>query len=722
FLAHLAASRKGKQARAEYDAAVAEIGQKSRELMELMNQADFHTVANFAGETKKLADELMDNTMEALTLVGGANKFLAETEALIQGRGVAGKLANFFTSANYNRALGLLTDENAKLEFSAHDATRAVMQEGSAASTWRDQLLKAGSSRVYTSSLKEVLLAMAERRDRAVHLLDEIDTKGSEINTFLSDVQARAGQVQQQARQLVSAGQSDHLFTAEAVATNLLPAVLSEKDGLVARGMALKDTDPVRAWNEYGEQAKRMYTEGSAIVALGTDARQSLLPTLQKADESLHTNGVKTDWAHQQKEALSKRLDATANTAVRTSVAGELEKIQQDLDALEARVNTVVSQDKQRREVAPKQIGDAEADVDSARQQIHGQLQKLGAFKAGKPDQVLREPQRDPSVQTGEAHRNLQAVKSDLDKGDIEAAGQHLEAVASLSQDAHRLVKETKEALAAYPATLQDRKSRHQAIADSVGKKYPAVLDGIRKTYAPEVLKLVAPDVGAAETLADNVEQARAQLDAAAKSTAAAEANLDKAQVLATRDGLNQADGQLKAAQAQLDSITAAEKLLSEKQAAAEQEVRALEGRLKQTQGKANATYVRGSAQELFKQASQKLQEASAYVVRQPRNPYDAQKFLAVAENVRAQCEQAVEADRQAFEAAKSGISGGESAIASAAGTINGAERQSWSESISDFGNVSESVSSGELNGARQLLQNAQSELGKAQRLLASQD
>ncbi|MEW6282124.1 MAG: hypothetical protein AB1758_26195, partial [Candidatus Eremiobacterota bacterium] len=112
FIMNRIAAKKGKAAKAEYEAALAEIGQKSRELLELMSQSDYHTVANYTGKTKALADELMQNTMEALTLVGGANKFLAEADALIKGRGVAGKLQNTFLSGNYNQAIGLLTDES----------------------------------------------------------------------------------------------------------------------------------------------------------------------------------------------------------------------------------------------------------------------------------------------------------------------------------------------------------------------------------------------------------------------------------------------------------------------------------------------------------------------------------------------------------------------------------------------------------------------------------
>ncbi|MEW6277070.1 MAG: hypothetical protein AB1758_00505, partial [Candidatus Eremiobacterota bacterium] len=623
-----------------------------------------------------------------------------------------------------NQAIGLLTDESTKLPFDLHDSTRAVMEKGSVAETWREQLLKAGNSRVYEKSLKEVLLEMADKRDNAQRLLKEIEAKDAEINSYLTGIQTQATGVQAQAQKLQTAGQADRMFTAESVTANLLPSVLSDEKsgGLIARGMALKDSDPVRAWDEFGDVAKRMSTEAAQIVAIGNDARGSLLPTLKTADDKLHPHEVKTEWAHDQKEILSQRLDKAANTAMRTSVAEELKVLQGDIDALEARVNTVVDQDHKRREVSPRQMADAEKDVDTARAEIHGKLQQMGVFKKGTPDQVLREPKLDPTTRTQEAHKNHDAIKGRLDVGDIETAGTHLQNITDLTQDAHRLVKETREALAAYPNTLKERKGRRQSITESIPKTYQPSLDRIMKTYAPDVLRLVAPDVGAGDTLRDNVDQANVLLGAAGKSTAQAEVDFDKAYLLTARDGLGKTDEELKNAQAQLDMITKAEKLLADKQAAAEKELTALQGRLQQTQGKANANYVRGQAKQLLSQASQKLGEASALVQRQPRNPYDAEKALALAESVRSQCDRAIETDRQAYESARSSISSAESAITSAVAAIAAANGQSWNEHISDYGSVSESVSAGDLAGASALLVTAQSELSAANRLMSSQD
>ncbi|MEW6280604.1 MAG: hypothetical protein AB1758_18410, partial [Candidatus Eremiobacterota bacterium] len=531
FIMNRLAARKGKAAREEYQAAMSEIAQKSRELMDLMNEADYTSVANYTGKTKKLADELVQNTADALALVGGANKFLAEADALINAKGVGGKLSNMFLGGNYRKAVALLTDENSKLPFDFHDSSRAVMEKGSHAETWREELLKAGTSRVWEKSLKEVLAEMAERRDTARGLLTEIEKKDAEITNYLSSVEAQAGGVRTASLKLQESGKADGFFVAAPVTENLLPLVLAEGDqgGLVARGRAIKDNDPVRAWDEFADPAKRLSGDAEAIVKLGNEARESLLPTLGAADQKLHPHQVKTDWAHKKKEELSARLDTTANTAMRSPVGDQIKALERDIDALEARVNTVVDQDRQRREVCPKQMADAEKDVETARQEIHGKLQQMGTFKKGTPDQVLREPRLDPTARTQEAHKNHDAIKARLDVGDIEQAGQHLENVRNLTQDAHRLVRETRQALDAYPSTLKERKDRRRSIADSIAGTFQPSLDRIKKTYAPEVLRLVAPEVNAGETLADNVSKAQEHLTGADRITAAAEASFDKA-------------------------------------------------------------------------------------------------------------------------------------------------------------------------------------------------
>lgn len=705
------------KAQLELNEAINEIGDKAKQLQALASQADFMQVSGYQGKTKQLADDLIKDITDALTLVGGLNKFLNTAESMVNGNFIK----NMFTwGGDYRAAVDLLTNPEHKLTFSFTDDARKVMQGDKNASSWIEQASKAGNTREFQMSMKEILVAMAEKHDKLVKNMDEIQKKDASISTYLDEIQKDGATAKDKAAKLQTAS-SDKLFAAPSVTDNLLPMVLGEKDGLLAKGRAAKDHDPVRAWDEFGTPAKRMATEADQIVGVAMDARQTLVPTMQKADAALQPNGVKTEWAHDAAKGLSDRLDKAANNALRTSVTNDVNGIKQDVSKLGTRIETTVSQDKQRREVCPGLIADAEKDVDTARKELAQKLQAAGAFKAGKPDQVLREKDRDPSSRTQDAHKHHEAVKASLDTGDIETAGQHLVAVHDLSADAHKLVKDTRDAFETYPAMLDERQKRTSSIDASIGSLYQPSLDRIKRTYQSEVLQLVAPDVNAGATVADCIDRTRKNLTDTRGLTKDAQANFDKAMLLASRDELAQADTLLKTAQGNLDAITNAEMLLAKKQTDVEALVRKLDGSFATTAGNANQSFVRDHARQMLQQARDQLERARRLVSDAPKNPYRAGEGLKVAENQRGQVESAIEADRRAYESARQSISSAESEIASAQTAIAGAAMQSWSWSNGQ-GTASASVSASDLFGAQATLASASQALGQARGQLSGQD
>lgn len=714
------ASGASKKAEGELKEATSQIADKSQALLSLMEKADFNTMAGFEGETKKLADQVMDQTLTALTLVGGAEKFLAEAETLINAKGIAGKVKNMFATGNYKSALDLLTlKEGGKaVKFDTSDSTRAAMEEGSKAQSWRDGILGAGESRQFEATLREVLLQMGENYDSAKKVHEEIEFKNDRVNVFLGEVDGQAKKSEAQAKALQTAGQNDGFFTAPSITNHLLRTVLAgEQDGgLLAKGTTIAKTDPVQAWDDYGTVAKRMTEDADETIGLGKEARETLLPTIAKADSTLPENGVKTDWAHKEKTALSNNLDELAVTATRTDISKDLQGLRKKTHVLNSRVNTVMEQDTVRREISPKEIKSAKDDVAKTRQEVFDALQASGAFRNGSPDGILREPDRDPSTRTKDADENLAAVPVVLSEGNIEQAGTHIQNIKDLTADAHRLAKETRQALKAYPETLSERQTRHTNIGKSIPETYTPSMKRIKDTYVPKVMTQVAADVGAGDTLADNITTAEKLLVKGNNSTLDAVKNYDKAQLLTSRDELNETDETLKQAQAQLTSVTDAEALLAKKQQGAEAELGQLKGRLRSTQSNAGQHFVRSKALTLYSDAQKQLKTAEGTVKQAVKSPYDANQQLSVAENLRSQSETAIANDKAAYNSAVSSIDTAGSSISSASSKISQAD--SWSDSthVSGYGSVSTSTGSlstekGELRSARSLRNQAQAAL-----------
>jgi len=724
IIANRRAAGMSKEAEAELKEATAQIADKSQALLSLMEKADFNTMAGFQGETKKLADQVMDETLTALTLVGGAEKFLAEAETLIKAKGLAGKVKNMFSTGNYKKSLSLLTQEEGgqALKFDTRDASRAAMEEGSKAEGWRDQILDAGQSRQFEATLREVLLKMADSYDSARELHEEIEFKHDRVNVFLKDVTGQAQKSRTDAISLQESGKDDGFFTAPAVTKHLLANVLAdEKDGgLLAKGGSMASTDPVQAWDDYGSVAKRMTEDANEAVTVGKEARETLLPTIDKADSILPENGVKTDWAHQQKETLSRNLDELAVTATRTDISEDLQGLRKQTHVLNSRVSTAIEQDHTRREVSPKEISAAKEDVAQTRESVFKELQASGAFRNGSPDGVLREPGRDPSERTEDADENLAAIAGELSQGDIEQAGTHIQNITNLTSDAHRLAQETREALAAYPGTLDERQSRHSNIGKSIAKTYQPSLKRIQSGYAPQVMTQVAKDVGAGETLADNITAAEKKLGEANNLTVNAVKNYDRAYLLTSRDELNKADGVLKSAQGELDAVTGAEAHLAKKQEGVEKSLGDLKNNLRQTQRNAGQHFVRRRAMNFYSDAQKEAREAGKLVEGAVKSPYDAAQQISAAENLRQQAESAIAADKAAYNKAQSGISEADGSISSASSKIRSAE--SWSDSTYVSGHGTVSTSTGSLSSERSYLSSARGLLRQAQAALDAQD
>ncbi len=749
-----------KKAEAAYDEAINNIGAKSAALLKLLDDADYHKVANYEGKTKQLADDLMGNVVDALTLVGGAEKFANEAKSLIDAGGL-GRIKNWFTTGNFKKAERLLTDPEEKLSFSFNDSSRKTIEKDSKAATWREELLKRGTSREFTQSLQEILLAMADNHDQAEKQLKELDQKSSEIGGYIQKIDTASAEALKKATALKAgdpvkvaqepaskeaavksdekypnkssdelldlagsaAPASNNWFTAPAVVDNLLPMVRGSKaeGGLLEKSRELADKNFVTAWDDYAVPAERMTAEANQIIALGNEQRASLVPTILAADKFLGANQVKTDWAHTAADQLSSRLNEAANKALRTSAAEDIKKVGADAGALEARVERVAEQDYERREISPNLIKDAEEDVTRSRQELCDQLQKFGVFKGGTPDKVLVEPERNPTDRTKASHDNLDKVKPQLDTGNMEKAGEHLGNIRDLTADAHDLVKQSKAAANNYHKTLEERQTRTASTTGSIGKTYQPSLDRIKSTYAAVVMQKIAAEVNADGTIADNIQQAQADIKKAEGETASGIKNFDRAFLLTSRDDLNNADASLKSAQAHLDGITNAEKLLASKQTAVESELQALTGRYSQTTSNAGQVFVRQQAKTLLAQGKQTLQQAGGVVNGKPKDPFAAKDALGASESSRSQVESAIAADKRAYDAANSAISSAERDIATASAQIATYAADSWSFS-NRCGSARTSVGNGVMAAALAQLASATSEVRQARGLVSSQN
>lgn len=709
-----------KESEKELDEALAALGDRSKELIKVMNEADVAQIAGFTGTTQKLAKELLNNTAEALALLGGGDKIIGEARTLIQGDSFGSRLKNMFLQGNFDKAVDLLTDKEAKMPFELADSKNVELEKGSRAEAWREHLLTTVVSKAGQESFVQMLdklQSLTAGNDKTTQVLLK---ESREVGAYLDGVKEQNQAMGEQSQALQQA--SDNFFTAPTVTNRIVPFV----DGLISKGHEVKTTDPFRAREEFGEVGERMIADGKHIIEVGTFGRNHTIPVLSKADEALHPHEIVTDWAHLRKEELSIALDRQGEKTIEAETKQAVAQIKQDLEALETRVETVVQLDDKRWHFSKPQINDADQAIKTAREGLASALKAAGVFKDGKPEQVLREPDRDPSAPLWEAQQNYDAIKPLLDKGNVEQPPTHLQAVSTLTRQAGDLVKDSRAAFEAYPGDSGERRNRHLNITHSIPNKYQPSLERIQGAYTESAQKSVVGEVSSklsskVGTVSEFLDSTFRLLDKSASITDHAAYNYDRAYLLTARDELAQVNNLLIEGQTNLDAITSGEATLQKRQAEAEKGLTDLTNRIAGTDKNSQAVYVRAKAKQLLAEVQKKLAEAKPVVFQKPASPYEALNFLASVESLRTQVENTISFDHQAYDAANAAIAQAKSIIQTADAEVDIAARTNWSQNISGYGTVSNAVSSNDLNPARRTIDEARGQTGDAEGQLGPQ-
>lgn len=711
-----------KESEKELDEALAALADRSKELIKVMNEADVAQIAGFTGTTQKLAKELLGNTAEALALLGGGDKIIDEARDLIKGNSFGSRLKNMFLKGNFDKAVELLTDKDAKMPFELADSKKIELEKGSRAEAWREHLLSTVVSKAGEESFVQMLDKLQSLTTGNAKTTQVLLKESREVGAYLDGVKDKNHAMQGQSEALQKAGEEDKFFTAPSVTSRITPFV----DGLIEKGHQVKTTDPFRAREEFGEVSERMIADGHNIIDIGTFGRNHTMPLLAKADEALHPHEIVTNWAHLRKEELSIALDREGEKTIEQETEKTVAQIKQDLQALESRVETVVQLDDKRWNLAKPQINDADQAIKTAREGLCSALKAAGVFKDGKPEQVLREPDRDPSAPLYEAQQNYDAIKPLLDKGNVDQPPTHLKAVGTLTRQASDLVKDSRAAFEGYPGDSGERRNRHLNITNSIPNKYQPSLNRIQETYTEAAQKSVVREVSSnlsskVGTVSEFLDSTFRLLDKAAGITDHAAYNYDRAYLLTAKDELAQVHNILIEGQTNLDAITSGEATLQRRQAEAEQGLKDLTNRIAGTDKNSQAVYVRAKAKKLLQEVQAELEKSKPVVFQKPASPYEALNFLASVESLRTKVENTIAFDHQAYDAANAAIAQARSLIQTADAEVDKAARTNWSQSISGYGTVSNAVNSSDLNPARRTVDEARGQTQKAEGELGPQ-
>ncbi|NET48213.1 MAG: hypothetical protein F6K09_05715, partial [Merismopedia sp. SIO2A8] len=604
-----------------------------------------------------------------------------------------GRLFNSFFTRNHRRAIALLTDPSMALPLEPDSNIQALLnsRETHINDVWRSHLSSASpvittpssnssstssTNSSTTNSFQNILTMMAEYREMAIALLDELIRKDSGIADYFNQIEASTHTAEANAQKLPTFGKTylppNDWFTLPAVLGTLVP-LIAEARGYLVKGRSIMADDPITAWDHYADGAKRIVDDTTTVVSIGTNARKTLLPILANGDQALHPYSVDTTWAHTHTESLSQQLNQVALEATQAPIAEPLAQLEQEIKALGDRINTIVRQDAERRTVAPVQIQEAETDVATARERLCREIQSLNLFQKGSASGLLRESNRDPSSYIQTAKTQLNQLKPLLDVGDDSLAQSHLDRIKTETQAAHQLVADTQAKLAVYPRVQPELKERILQLHQQRKETYIPILQHIETIYAPEVLQLVAPEVGAGRTIEDNPDLAANLMAKGTDTLKLAVEHMNEAHILMAASELEDVDRLLTSAKAQLEAIATARQILERRQQTALTDYDALYRRHQQTDGQLNNQYVRSPTRQLGTDLQRQLTQALTDIQRRPLHPYQAATRLEQVETLRKQVDQAIATDRQACNTATATLRQAETNIRSAENNIDSA-------------------------------------------------
>jgi hypothetical protein len=485
----------------------------------------------YAGETLKLGEQVIRDVDELFIMSSSAGRILQQAQALLEPPLVWKKVGNLFLAVQYRRSIGLLRDH--PIEFRPEEGVELVV---GGARTERDRLIgELASFKPFTMTFNELMAAFNLRAQRALASLDEIEHSLQKAPDTLRSVQKSIDQTRATESEVTTGTAQDKLFALPQLFSDLMPAAQRALSDALKRGIS----DPVGALRGEGERARQQSDDAAALVNTVREARQNSIPLIRQHAAALAKSGPNAEWLEAGLRRLSQQADEAVTQALRGSAAKEIGTFREGLASLEGRAAKALELDQARREISQPQIAQSASAIDRARKDI-------GTGLGLAPGEVLRERGKDPTDSVTQAQAQWEAAFAALERGDLDAVQNALDAVAGLTSEANQIVATSSAVFSKHKETLASLHTEAEALAGRI-PEHAHILAEIQNGYAPTVLALGAGDAAhpnANGVIADNIQEteshlahARRLLDQAA--SAFREARLLESDALLEQAGAN---------------------------------------------------------------------------------------------------------------------------------------------------------------------------------------
>ncbi len=599
------------------------LGEKTVALFELLDRAHGvlgdsaeEAARRYEGRSLALSRQIIQDVDELMIMSACAGRVLESARAFAQPPDFGARFVNTFALRRYRAAIRRLRDE--PVAFRPDDGLELVVR---GPKSERETLLgRLENYQPFTMSFQELIEAFNQRANRALTALEQVENALRTMGDTLEAIRARLDEARKREETLRAAAGADKWFTIQGVFSELLPA--AQRDHAEATRKAVRD--PVGALETHVASARQKSDDALALIGLALAYHQTHKPRLASAAQALGETPLDTHWLAATVEALSKRSDEAAAQAPSGSIAEVLPLLQRDVEALVSRAEQTVALDKTRRETTLPSIDAVATAIEKARAE-------LSATTGLPATSILREPDYDPAASLNQAHEQAVGAKAALERGDVNAAQRGLDEAVRWVAETQRLIEATRAAVQAHAATLASCREE-TARLDAALPAHDSILAGIRHGYAPAVLLLGDGDAThprANDTIADNMEEARAHLTEVRKLTDRAEAGHRQGSFLEAAECLRQAAARQEQTRLRLQEIEEKQQRLQVTEATNVQTRANLEQQAADLEAAAHDSRTMQATLDAFTQASERLAEAARQMAATRKDPFAVAAELA---------------------------------------------------------------------------------------------
>jgi hypothetical protein len=511
-----------------------------------VGSSDTLEASGWTGETAAIARQTIRDVDQLFVMSSAIDGVLERSRGLVLPRNPLAGAVNFVAGKRYEDAVQLLNEDH--ISFGPEDPLRPVLQAAPAAeaSEWRGLLGKREDTEPFSLTFDELIAAFNERATRALGSLDRIDHAWLNISALRQKLDAELDEVEKAEQKIHDTSLTDRLFLLDPLFGALLPS--ARDDQAEADRMSAKD--PVQALEQPLARSGRKAADARALCDAVGNLRADSLPGMRATAEKLQSSGRRTVWMDETLAALSEKAAVIAQAAVDEDQTAAIAGLTAELDSLAARVRTAAELMKRATESCMPAITKAESAVREARAELGGEL-GIAAEKV-----LCEDDARNPSVKLSTARAQHASSLAEIDRGDVAAAAEALNACDACCAAALSLIAETRAAFAAWPEDA----GRIAAESARLSGTLPQLTGQLRRMETAWAASALISAGG--DTLSNNIRDAESSLDQARRLTAESERQRKAGLILTAAAGHRLADEKNTAAAAQLDEIGAHEERL----------------------------------------------------------------------------------------------------------------------------------------------------------------